>query len=413
MRYPAAMDAAAPPPPAPSGPPSAAVLAVLLAQIGFGMVAMTICLPSMQAWQTAFSAAPASVQATFGAYVLAFGSMQLLHGPLSDRHGRRLVLLAGIALAALGSLLAALAQDLWSLVAARAVQGAGASAGMVVGRALVNDLYQGSARTRVMAYVGMAMGLCPPIATFVGGLVHVQLGWRANFLIVVLLAVWLAVAAWRLLPATSGRSDPGSHWFGALTQAYRRLLREPRFVLHATVLAMTQAVYFVYLGGVPLALPGYGLGPQDVGWFVLCSSGAYICGNFLTSRLSHRLGEATMLNWGQAVSVAGIVAMVGLGHLPTPLALALPMLLVGVGHGLLVPPALVGTVSVIPALAGAAAGLAGVTQQATSALATLVVGLVPHEGARNVGLLMGGFALCAVAAQLALHRSQRRASAAS
>ena len=112
-----------------------------------------------------------------------------MYGPLSDRLGRKPVLLAGLALAGVASLLAALAPSLPWLIAARVLQGAGCAAGMVVGRAMVQDLFEGPERTRVMAFVGMAMGLCPPLATIVGGQLHVRLGWQANFVLVAALAL--------------------------------------------------------------------------------------------------------------------------------------------------------------------------------------------------------------------------------
>jgi hypothetical protein len=105
----------------------------LVAQLGFGLLAMTICLPSMQDWATTFGASQASVQLTFSGYIAAYGGLQLVYGPLSDRIGRKPVLMLGLALAVLGSLLAAVAPSLWLLTAARVLQGAGTAAGMVVG----------------------------------------------------------------------------------------------------------------------------------------------------------------------------------------------------------------------------------------------------------------------------------------
>ncbi len=144
--------------------PSLWRVANVVAQIGFGLLAMTICLPSMQEWSAIFGSSQAAVQWSFSAYVLTYGALQLVYGPLSDRHGRRRVLMAGLLLAGIGSLLAALASDITALIAARALQGAGSAAGMVAGRASVQDLFAGPQRTRVMAYVGMAMGLIPPLA---------------------------------------------------------------------------------------------------------------------------------------------------------------------------------------------------------------------------------------------------------
>ena len=145
------------------------LIPTLLAQIAFGLIAMTICLPSTQEWGALFGATQAQVQLTFSGFVVAFGVFQLVYGPLSDRYGRKGVLVTGLALMALGSLVASLAPNLDVLIAARILQGTGSAAGTEVGRAMVQDRFQGPQRTKVMAYIGMAMGLSPPLAAVWAG----------------------------------------------------------------------------------------------------------------------------------------------------------------------------------------------------------------------------------------------------
>ena len=203
------------------------LVAYLVGQLAFGLIAMTICIPSMQEWGALLDGDQAQVQLTFSGYVLAYGGLQLLYGPLSDRLGRRKMLLTGLAVAGVGSVAAALAPDLATLTVARIIQGAGAAGGMVVGRAMVQDLFRGPERTRVMAYIGMAMGLCPPLATIVGGQIHVQFGWRANFILLVLMCLALLLTGWRYLPRQAAPSSPGPHLLTTLFAAYTRLAREP------------------------------------------------------------------------------------------------------------------------------------------------------------------------------------------
>lgn len=393
------------PPPSPS---HAWLVVNVVAQAAFGLLAMTICLPSMQEWGSLFGADQADVQLTFSGYVVAYGALQLLYGPLSDRHGRRRILLVGLVVAAAGSLLAALADGLPGLVAARILQGAGSAAGMVVGRATVQDLFDAAQRTRVMAYLGMAMGLCPPLATVIGGQVHVRLGWQANFLLVAGLALLLLWAAWRGIPAQARRTSAGSHWLREMAAAYARLARERAFVLHVAVLASTIAAFYAFLAGAPLVLRSYGVGPASVGWYIMATPLSYIAGNYLTSRLVRGLGDRRMMVLGQAATLAGLALVLGLAGLHSPLAFALPLMLLGIGHGFLVPPCLARTVGAVPALAGAAAAVAGLMQQLTGALGGYAVGWVPHQGPVNLALLMLAFTLCAVAAQVWLHRSVPR-----
>lgn len=391
--------------------PSPWLTANLIAQLAFGLLAMTICLPSMQDWPARFGATQASVQLTLSAFIAAYGGLQLLWGPWSDRVGRKPLMLAGLVLACAGSVLAAFAPDLRVLTLARVVQGAGCAAGMVIARAMVQDLFTGRDRTRVMAFVGMTMGVCPPLATLVGGQLHVRLGWQSNFVLMAVLGALLFVSAWRILPA--GRPAPARAG-GArdLLAGYGRLLREPAFLLYVVLLASTTATFYTFLGGAPIVLGKYGVTPERIGWYIMCIPFAYIVGNLWTSRLVHRSSDRRIMAMGQAWTLVGLVLvlLLGLWGADTPLALALPLILLGVGHGLLAPPTLSGTVGLIPALAGSAAAVAGLLQQLSGAFGAFVVGLVPHEGQVNLAVLMLAWAAAGLSAQLALH-ARRRAPA--
>ena len=382
------------------------LIANLLAQISFGLLAMTLCLPSMQEWGAIFHTRQADVQLTFSGYVVAYGALQLVYGPLSDRHGRKPILMIGLVVAGLASVMAALATDIATLTAARVLQGAGSAASMVVGRSMVQDLFTGPQRTRVMAYIGMALGMCPPLATLIGGQVHVRWGWQLNFVLLAVLAMLLLAAAWLGLPRVPKPAAAPGHWLRAMLSAYARLMREPRFLLYVAILAATTATFYAFLAGAPIVLKGYGIGPDGIGWFIMAVPVSYILGNFMTSRLIAQAGESRVMAWGQALTVAGLLILLalGLGGVQTALAVALPLILLGLGHGLINPPALAGTVGVMPALAGSAAAVAGLMQQLTGATGGYLVGLVPHEGAVNLGWMMLSFSLVAVAAQWGLRQ---------
>ncbi len=361
----------------------------------------------MQDWARQFGAPQSTVQLTFSGFLLSYGGLQLFFGPLSDRFGRRSMLLAGLLLAILGSLGAALAQDIYQLIAARFIQGAGSAAGMVVGRATVQDLFEGPQRTRVMAYIGMVMGCCPPAATILGGQLHVSFGWRSNFVFIAVLAVVLLVLAWKTMPAKLARpSALQGHWFAALLGSYRRLAREYRFVLYVSILAVTSATFYAFLGGAPVVLRGLGIGPAGVGWYIAVIPISYIVGNFLTSKFSQIVGQQRLMMLGHFITIGGVCLMllIALAGVKTALSFSLPLLLVGLGHGLLMPGALANTVGAVPALAGAAAAVAGLMQQLLGGVGGYLGGLKDDQGPVHVGLIMLGFSLLAFLAQWLLQR---------
>ena len=290
-------------PPAPPRDRSrdSALIANIVAQLALGLLAMTIPLPSMQDWPASFQASQAAVQATFAGYVATYGLLQLVYGAVSDRVGRKPALLTGLALTIVGSVMAALAPTLTTLIIARAIQGAGCAAGMVIGRALVQDLFDGAERTRVMAFIGMMMGVCPPLAMLLGGQLHVRFGWQANFWLIAGLAVVLVVCALRGLPGparpvfrNTASTAAGSAAASATASApgilagYARLGREPVFVLFVIMMGMTSASFYSFLGGSPLGLAEYGVGPEAIGLYIMAPPVAYIFGNLLTTRLLAR-----------------------------------------------------------------------------------------------------------------------------
>lgn len=384
----------------------------LVAQMALGLLAMTICLPSMQDWAGEFATSQARVQLTFSGFVAAFGGLQLVHGPLSDRIGRKPVLMGGLVLCLLGSLLSAAATNLTWLTLARILQGAGSAAGMVVGRAMVQDFFQGAGRTRMMAFIGMTMGVCPPVAMVLGGHLHVRLGWQAGFLVVAGLTCLLMVAAWRGLPANglARPPPPRTRGLGTLFAGYATLTGQRTFLLYVAILSSASGTFYAFLAGAPLVLGHYGVTPDQVGLYIMAVPISYMVGNGLTSRLAGRCSERLIMNLGQSLSCAGpaLVLILAFAGIHTPLALALPLVLLGIGNGLLMPPTLVGTVGLVPALAGSASALAGLMQQMTGALAGFLIGLVLHETPVNLALMMFGWIAIGVLAQAVMHGTARR-----
>ncbi|MFK7965753.1 MAG: Bcr/CflA family efflux MFS transporter [Burkholderiaceae bacterium] len=377
------------------------VQANLISQIALGIIAMTACLPSMPFWIEHFGESQARVQLTFAAYALAFAFGQLVYGPLSDRFGRRRLLIVGLLVGLAGSVSAVFAQSLDAIIAARALQGAGTCAGIVIGRAIIQDNFVGAARTKMMALVGIVMGLCPPSGTLIGGQLHVSFGWQAPFVAVALLSCLLLLSALLMLPPDKP-SAANKQSAGELLKSYRSLIADIRYLSFCLIAAFSTATFYVFLAAAPIVFDAYGVAPNVIGWYIMFVPAAYIMGNLLTSRIAGKFADQRLMTIGQGFNVVGILlvlgfAMSGWYH---PLAVAMPLMCLGFGHGLLMPPTLVGAVGAMPALAGAAAAFAGMLQQLTGAGASSLNGLLDLTDATDMAWLMLLLTLIAVAAQL-------------
>ncbi len=370
---------------------------------------MTICLPSMPQWQGEFGVDQASVQLTFSSFIIAYGVAQVIYGPLSDRYGRQRLLLLGLVIATLGSIAACIAPNLVALTIARFVQGAGAAAGLVLGRAMVQDYFTGPDRSRVMAYIGMVMGMCAPIATVVGGQIHVHFGWQANFAVIALVSVALFISTWINVPVDTPRESTPSHWLREMRDSYAHLIRVREFLPYVGILALSTGTFYVYLAGAPSVLAVYGVGPATIGFYIMVVPLSYIAGSYLTSQLIKSYGDAELMLIGHLVSLSsiGIVLTLALIEVRSPLAVAAPLVFLGIGQGLLMPSTLAGTVGVIPALAGAAAGVSGLAQQLAGAVGGYAIGLFHHDGATKLALLMLLFMSSAFLCQILLRRIQK------
>jgi DHA1 family bicyclomycin/chloramphenicol resistance-like MFS transporter len=271
---------------------------------------------------------------------------------------------------------------------------------------MVQDYFSGADHSRIMAYIGMAMSMCAPIATVVGGQVHVHFGWRANFILIAILALVLSAITLMVLPPDQRSRTARAHWLREMWDAYASLMRIPAFIAYVAILSLSTATFYIYLAGAPSIFAHYGVGPARVGFFIMVVPMSYIAGSFLTSRLVRRFTDAELMLTGHCISLTGIgimftLALIGIG---SPLAVALPLVLLGIGQGLLMPSTLAGTVGVVPSLAGAAAGAGGLAQQLCGAFGGYAIGLFEHDGALKLACLMLVFMLSAFSAQLWLRR---------
>jgi DHA1 family bicyclomycin/chloramphenicol resistance-like MFS transporter len=379
---------------------------LLVAIIGLGPFTMQVLVPSLPAIGQSLGAGTAAVQLTVTLYLVGVAAGQLFYGPLSDRFGRRPLLMGGLALYAAAGLAAAFAGSIGDLVVARVFQALGACAGVVIARAVIRDAWPREEAASVLGYVTMGMTIAPMLAPVLGSLLEERFGWRATMLACLAFGLPLALIVWRRLPETLPAPQP-LPGVVAILGAFASLWALPAFRAYAGVTACSTGIFFAFLGGAPfIVVQGMGYSPVAFALAFAAMSVLFAAGNWLAGALSRRLGVIRMLTLGTAASTAGaLMALVAMPLLPPHiLTFFVPMGVVAVGNGMTQPNAVAGALSVRPQLAGTASALVGALQMGFGALMTFVVGLVEFGAGIGTSVTM---AAAGIGTWLALRGARR------
>lgn len=370
-----------------------ATFPLLTLSVALGVLASVIYVPSIPAIARALQVSDSAVQHSMTVYLLTFACSTLVIGPLSDRIGRRPTLLAGLALFVVTSAACALADSILLLQAARAVQGVGACACMIVGRAVVRDIFDRERTARAMAILSLVAASGPALAPLLGGQLEAWFGWQSSFVFVAAWAGLLLLAALRVLPETTERLLPPGGMLRQFGHSYGLLLTARPFIGHALVIGGGGIGFYAFTAGAPVVLiTEHGVPPDLYGFFAACPPIGFATGSFLCNRLTLRVGIEPLILVGTAgVVVAGaLVALLDL-FVGGPYAIALPMILFGFSNGLSMPNAFAGGLSVYPRIAGAASGLQTFTQMGGGAMGTMLVAeLAVRTGWEMGAVIVGG-----------------------
>ena len=364
-------EAAADQRPAPAG-----LIVLLMAMSAIGPVSLNILVPATPAMAVLFNTSIATVQLTLSLYLFGLAISQLLLGPLSDRFGRKPVLLAGLGITAVASFGAMFSTSIGMLILFRTLQALGASSGLVIGRAVIRDLYSRERSAAMIGLVTTVMVVAPMLAPMIGGIIDTHFGWEYTFALVGVAAA--IVIGWALLALPETRPD---HVTGGgvlyIIGESRELLRDRRFLGYVLVCALGTSSYFAFLGAGPHVVVGmmartsaeYGL------WFML-SAASFMVGNFITTRTVQRYGVDRMIAVGlvfQMIGAAATIAAVWLFPDGGPCTIFLPQIAMSVGNGIFLPNCVAGAVSVRPQAAGTASGITGFMQMSIGATAAQVM----------------------------------------
>lgn len=399
------------PDPAPSVAPARLRGLLLVALAAFTALSIDIVIPVLPMVARDLGTSTGTAQLALGVFVLTFAVCQLFYGPLSDRYGRRPIILFGVSLFALASLFCLFAATVEQLLLGRALQAMGAAAGPAIARAMVRDLYGREAAARMLARMGMAMGLIPAVAPILGGLLAEAFGWRAVFAVLLGFGALALVGVAFGLPESNHRRAPGALRPRALAASYASLLGDRAFLAYTAAGAFLYAAMFAFHSLASFVfVERLALGPTAFAAHFALVVGAYIAGNFASTRIVPRVGLDGAIRRGLALAATGGLVMLGLHLAGVEHAMALvgPAMAVTFAGGLIFPNATAAALAPHPERAGAASSLMGfVTFVLGAAFGAALAAW--HDGSAKA--LTAGVALATLAGALAFLALRRRPAA--
>lgn len=378
---------------------------LLAAAVALGPLATDMYLPALPTMGSSLAAGTDQVQLTLSIYMAGFALAQLMCGPLADRFGRKPIMIGGFVLFALASAGCALAPDIDTLILCRFLQALGGSAGPVLGRAAIRDIYHPRDAARIMAILASIMALAPAVAPTLGGLLLTGLGWPSIFIALGGYALIMAVVVAFGIPEPLAASNRQSLQISHLLGNYRHIASDISFLGYTLTNALVFAGLFSFLSGSSFVLIDFlGVAPEHFGLLFAAVVAGYISGNLTAVRLGRHLLPDQLL-------LRGLLTCVGAGTLMAALALAgvfsvtavlIPQAIFMLGVGMILPQTMAGALANFPQMAGSASALFGFAQMTVAALVGMMVGHF-HDGTSLImALAIAGCGLAGLLVYLTL-----------
>lgn len=361
----------------------------LVAAAALGPLAMNVFLPALPGITDYFETTAATSQLSVSLYLTAVALLQLVFGPLSDKFGRRPVILIAFCIMIIGTLICIFATTIEWFLAGRIIQAA-SSAGLVLSRAIARDITQGTDAAVMIAYITMGMSLAPMVGPLIGGYLDEFYGWQASFYLTLGFAIFALCFAYFDLGETNKHKQNSVK---EQIEAYPELLQSRRFWGYAITAMFSSGAFFAFLGGGSLLADRvYELSPSQYGFYFMFISLGYLLGNMISGRITKRIGINKMMLSGNITVGLGLAASIifivsGVTH---PFAFFGFIFFVGLGNGMTLPSANAGVVNVRPNLAGSASGLAGSLQLGGGAILSVIAGytISAENGAAPLAIMM-------------------------
>jgi DHA1 family bicyclomycin/chloramphenicol resistance-like MFS transporter len=387
-------------------PSNRLLLGLLAAITAAGPITMNIYLPALPRVQAYFGTSVAEVNLTVSLPLIAFAIGVFVYGPVSDRFGRRPVILGGQLVFALGNLLCLFAPSFGMLLAGRVVQALGTSAGLVVARAMLGDLYGREKMARMLAYLTMIIVIGPTVSPLIGGFVTEAFGWHALFGLLLATNFVILAVVWRFLPETRSDADRRQGASG-LARMSLAVVRQPAFLGLALQSGLIFAVFLAFISIVPYVMVSLGHSSTEYGLWYLAVAIGYFLGNWVVTRFATRAGLRRLIEMGMAIQLVSAVGGAGLvlAGLWQPAALFLPMGVLSFGQGLALPNITASAVALAPRTPGAASSMLSFSQQLIGAIAVQGMAVFATSSPVPIYIFMVAASLAAWASLFMLPRA--------
>ena len=348
------------------------------------IVSLNMFLPSLANMASEFDVSYRVMNISVAGYLAITAILQIIIGPLSDRYGRRIILLLSVAIFCLSTVGCIFSSNVWWFLFFRILQGAMIS-GTALSRAIVRDMMDTKEAVKILSIIAMAMAIVPMIAPMIGGFLDELYGWRANFWIYLIMGFSLLALIWIDLGETNTKK---SDTFYKQFSIYPKLFKSGQFWGYSICMSASVACFYGFLSGAPLvATKVLNLPPTELGLFIGITSLGYFIGSFFSTKLSAYFNLTQMILFGRVIAVLGIsigLIFVLMEYIST-LTIFGSMVFIGLGNGFTLPSSHVGIMNVRSDLAGSASGLSGAMAVGFGAVVATLMGLMltAENGAYN------------------------------
>jgi DHA1 family bicyclomycin/chloramphenicol resistance-like MFS transporter len=373
-----------------------------------GLVGSDVYLPTLPTIATYFGKTKEALQLTISLYLLGLALGQLLLGPITDHFGRKRVLIPCMLLYMVASLACAFASNYTLLLISRFFQAVGASGGLVIGRAIIADLFDPKEAGKVFATIFPFVGMSPAISPMIGGLIGYYFGWRFNFIFIAIFAIALIILTTLVIQETLPLLKRKALHLGEVLLAYPRLLRDAGFLFYVIAPCTAYMAFFGYIAESPFIFHSEGYGERAIGSFYFSLSLTYLAGGIISRKLLSKKSLDAVLSYGFKIFSVGALLFFICGIFQSSLLwLILSISILTLGNGFLIPLGTAGVVGNFSGKVGYASGLLGFLQLGVTALVTAYIGHLTQGHVVRLGLFLVGIAILSLLARKLLSKTRQ------